>query len=139
MQSTRSISQASDTETIQTDFMKDYYQLQRTLMLLSIVLTIIIFTCVWIFHSLLLALNYLLGALVGIVYLKILAKEVEKVGTSQQKLGKKGLILIAAMIIVASQWQKLYIVPVFLGFLTYKIAIIAYTIQNVLVPAQKSD
>ncbi|ADB94891.1 ATP synthase subunit I [Candidatus Atelocyanobacterium thalassae] len=139
MQSTRSISQASDTETIQTDFMKDYYQLQRTLMLLSIVLTIIIFTCVWIFHSLLLALNYLLGALVGIVYLKILAKEVEKVGTSQQKLGKKGLILIAAMIIVASQWQKLYIVPVFLGFLTYKIAIIAYTIQNVMVPAQKSD
>ena len=108
-------------------------------MLLSIVLTIIIFTCVWIFHSLLLALNYLLGALVGIVYLKILAKEVEKVGTSQQKLGKKGLILIAAMIIVASQWQKLYIVPVFLGFLTYKIAIIAYTIQNVMVPAQKSD
>ena len=139
MQSTRSISQASDTETIQTDFMKDYYQLQRTLMLLSIVLTIIIFTCVWIFHSLLLALNYLLGALVGIVYLKILAKEVEKVGTSQQKLGKKGLILIAAMIIVASQWQTLYIVPVFLGFLTYKIAIIAYTIQNVMVPAQKSD
>ena len=139
MQSTRSISQASDTETIQTDFMKDYYQLQRTLMLLSIVLTIIIFTCVWIFHSLLLALNYFLGALVGIVYLKILAKEVEKVGTSQQKLGKKGLILIAAMIIVASQWQKLYIVPVFLGFLTYKIAIIAYTIQNVMVPAQKSD
>jgi len=139
MQSTRSISQASDTETIQTDFMKDYYQLQRTLMLLSIVLTIIIFTCVWIFHSLLLALNYLLGALVGIVYLKILAKEVEKVGTSQQKLGKKGLILIAAIIIVASQWQKLYIVPVFLGFLTYKIAIIAYTIQNVMVPAQKSD
>ena len=139
MQSTRSISQASDTETIQTDFMKDYYELQRTLMLLSIVLTIIIFTCVWIFHSLLLALNYLLGALVGIVYLKILAKEVEKVGTSQQKLGKKGLILIAAMIIVASQWQKLYIVPVFLGFLTYKIAIIAYTIQNVMVPAQKSD
>ena len=139
MQSTRSISQASDTETIQTDFMKDYYQLQRTLMLLSIVLTIIIFTCVWIFHSLLLALNYLLGALVGIVYLKILAKEVEKGGTSQQKLGKKGLILIAAMIIVASQWQKLYIVPVFLGFLTYKIAIIAYTIQNVMVPAQKSD
>ena len=139
MQSTRSISQASDTETIQTDFMKDYYQLQRTLMLLSIVLTIIIFTCVWIFHSLLLALNYLLGALVGIVYLKILAKEVEKVGTSQQKLGKKGLILIAAMIIVASQWQKLYIVPVFLGFLTYKIAIIAYTIQNVMVPVQKSD
>ena len=139
MQSTRSISQASDTETIQTDFMKDYYQLQRTLMLLSIVLTIIIFTCVWIFHSLLLALNYLLGALVGIVYLKILAKEVEKVGTSQQKLGKKGLILIAAMIIVASQWQKLYIVPVFLGFLTYKIALIAYTIQNVMVPAQKSD
>jgi ATP synthase protein I len=69
----------------------------------------------------------------------MLGREVENVGTSQQKLGNKGLILFAATIIVASQWQTLYIVPVFLGFLTYKVAIIAYTIQNVMVSAQKSD
>ncbi|BDA39590.1 ATP synthase subunit I [Candidatus Atelocyanobacterium thalassae] len=139
MQLTSSVSQTSNTETIQADSMKDYYQLQRTLMLLSVVLTGIIFICVWIFHSLHLAFSYLLGALVGVVYLKMLAREVERIGTSQQKLGNKGLILFAATIIVASQWQKLYIVPVFLGFLTYKVAIVAYTIQSVMVSARKSD
>ncbi len=139
MRLTSFIFQTSNTETIQADSMQDYYQLQRTLMLLSIVFTGITFICVWIFYSLHLALNYLLGAFVGIIYLRMLGREVENVGTSQQKLGNKGLILFAATIIVASQWQTLYIVPVFLGFLTYKVAIIAYTIQNVMVSAQKSD
>ena len=112
--------------------MQEYYQLQKTLLLGTIVCTGLIFVPVWLTYSLNIALNYLVGACVGVIYLKMLAREVEFLGTSQQRMGAKGLALCAGLIIVASQWQQLHILPVFLGFLTYKVAILVYTFKTIL-------
>lgn len=110
--------------------MEEYYQLQRFLWLVTIALTGIIFIPVWIFYSLNTALNYTLGAAVGVVYLRMLGRDVEKLGKEKSALGSRRLGVFAILIIVATQWHQLHIIPVFLGFLTYKAAIIVYAIQS---------
>lgn len=117
--------------------MAEYYQLQKTLYLVTLVLSGVIFVSVWIIYSLNIAANYLLGAGVGVVYLKMLAKDVEKLSLEKKRLGSKGLALFVGLIIVACRWPQLHIIPVFLGFLTYKVAIIAYTLSTVLLPDKK--
>jgi ATP synthase protein I len=108
--------------------MVEFYQLQQNLLITTLVMTGIIFLSVWGFYSIAIALNYLLGACVGVVYLRMLAKNVEQLGRQRQKLGSARLALLIALILVASQWNQLQIMPIFLGFLTYKVALIAYVL-----------
>ena len=117
--------------------MTEYYQLKQNLLLVTLVMTAIIFVSVWITYTLNIALNYMIGACVGIVYLGMLAREVEKIGSNKKGVGSTRLALIAGVIIVATQQQQLQIVPIILGFLTYKAAIIFYVIQTTLVPTKK--
>ena len=134
------LTQKSDVSDEQKNPMDEYYQLQRTLYTYTLLLIVVIFPSVWYFYSLNTALNYLIGAVISVVYLRFLAKDVERLGQQQQKrLGGKGLGIFVILMLVASKWQQLSILPVFLGFLTFKGAIIIYTLQSVFLLSQQTD
>jgi ATP synthase protein I len=114
--------------------MEDFYKLQWELLVVTVILTGLIFFPVWYFYSLNTALNYLLGACAGVVYLKLLARNVERLGTEKQQIGKPHLAVFVGIIVIATQVEHLHILPVFLGFLTYKGTLIVYTLRTLFNP-----
>jgi ATP synthase protein I len=114
--------------------MQDFYRLQQELLVYTLAFTGIIFISVWIFYSLNIALNYLLGAIAGVVYLKMLARDVERIGSQNQRISKTRLALLIGLMIVAARVEQLQILPIFLGFLTYKISLMIYVLRSALAP-----
>ena len=114
--------------------MEEYYSLQQNLLICTLVFTGVAFFSVWGFYSLHIALNYLIGACTGVVYLRMLAKSVAQLGRERSRLGSSRLAIVVGLIIVATQLNQLEVLPIFLGFLTYKFALIGYTLWVTLVP-----
>ncbi|PMB48363.1 ATP synthase subunit I [Fischerella thermalis CCMEE 5205] len=117
-----------DTEPV--DSMQEFYKLYQEFLLITLVLTGIVFISVWIFYSLNVALNYLLGAFTGMLYMRMLAKDVERLGPQKRQLNKNRFALLVVIILLASRWNELQIMPIFLGFLTYKATLIFYVVRE---------
>lgn len=135
-QATATAAEASILPPAVNSAMEEYYRLQQNLLICTLIFSGVIFFSVWLAYSLPIALNYLLGACGGVVYLRMLAKNVANLGRGQQKVGSGRLAIVVGLILVATQWQQLQVVPVFLGFLTYKAALIAYTLWTAVLPDQ---
>jgi len=109
--------------------MSEFYQLRNGLSLSTLIWTGVILGPVWFFYDWNIALNYLLGAVAGLMYLRLLARNVERLGTNSQ-VGKSQMAVFIGVIIIATQVNGLHVLPVFLGFLTYKVAILIYAFRT---------
>uniref|UniRef100_A0A0C1NKL4 ATP synthase subunit I n=1 Tax=Tolypothrix bouteillei VB521301 TaxID=1479485 RepID=A0A0C1NKL4_9CYAN len=110
--------------------MEEFYQLAQELLFITLALIGISFGCVWFFYSANIALNYLIGACAGLLYLRMLVKDVERLGSEKKQLSKARFALLIVLSILASRLEQLEILPIFLGFLTYKITIMLYVIRT---------
>ena len=96
--------------------MAEYYQLQQELWFTSVILAGVIFPVVWFAYSLNVSLNYLIGASIGILYIRLLGKKVEGIGRQQSGLSNARFALIIGVIVIASQVQELAIPTYFSRF-----------------------
>ena len=116
---------------------EEYYSLQKELFVTTLTITGVIFISVWLAYSLNVALNYAIGACVGVVYLRMLARDVERLGREKKSLSQTRMALFVGLIILATQLNDLKIIPIFLGFLTYKASLIVYVLRTTLLPSSK--
>jgi ATP synthase protein I len=121
-----------------SDSMAEYYQLRTELLVTTVVVMAIAFPCVWYFYDLNIALNYLLGAMTGMVYLGLLSRNVERLGQGAGSGGKSQVAVFVGVIIITAKLQQLHVLPVFLGFLTFKVALLIYTLRTVFTSSSPS-
>lgn len=116
-----------------TKSLGEYERLKLELASLTAAVSGVSFLAVWGVYGLNIALSYLVGSLVGLTYLGLLARSVDRIGEGKSKVGFSRFGLLVALVLVAARWDSLQILPAVLGFLTYKAALVLYTIRT-LVP-----
>jgi len=107
-----------------------YEALQLWLVLVTLGVSLAIAVGVALVYSPGVAANYLLGAVVGVVYLRMLGRGVAELGKSRSRLGVTRLALFVGLIVLATQVKSLQILPIFLGFMTYKVTLLIHLFQT---------
>lgn len=64
------------------------------------------------------------GSFSGILYLRLLARSIGKLGKSSKTVGKVQLIIPVLLVLVVSRLPQLSLLPAILGFLLYKPSLI---------------
>ncbi|MCC5899665.1 MAG: ATP synthase subunit I [Phormidium sp. BM_Day4_Bin.17] len=98
-----------------------------------------VFASLWCLSSRDVALNYSIGALVGTVYLRMMARDVERLGRTKVRLGNGRMALFIGLMVVATQVQQLQILPTFFGFMTYKVAVLVHVLLTTFAPDLNSS
>ena len=101
-----------------------YAQLQQRLLLATLIaaaLAVSVTALVFDVHT---AASVLAGALSGVLYLRLLARSVARIGPDAKKIGKLQLLVPVVLVLTAARLPQLELLPALLGFLLYKPALI---------------
>ena len=106
---------------IKTD---EYLELQFRVFRLAFLLTIFFVCIAGFFWGIKASASLFIGALSGILYFRLLARGVGRLGTSSKIVGKVQLLVPVLLVLVSSRFPQLDLIPALLGFLLYKPALI---------------
>ena len=102
----------------------DYLRLQRRLLLATLMVSALAVLVTALVFDLHIASSLLVGALAGLLYLRLLARSVGKLGNGAKKVGKTQLLVPVVLVLASARLPQLELLPALLGFLLYKPALI---------------
>ncbi len=102
----------------------EYVQLQRRIFRAVLIVSAFAVLIAAIFFDLEVSISLLVGALSGVLYLRLLARSIGKLGTNSKSVSKFQLLVPVILVLVVSKLSQLELLPALLGFLLYKPALI---------------
>ncbi|MCT0225730.1 hypothetical protein [Synechococcus sp. CS-1328] len=104
--------------------MDDYARLRQRLILATLLVSAVAVVITSLRFDLDTAGSLLVGAMAGLLYLRLLARSVERVGNGSKSVGKFQLLVPVVLVLAAARLPELQMLPALIGFLLYKPAIL---------------
>jgi ATP synthase protein I len=111
--------------------MDDYVRLQRRLMMATLAVSAAAVPLSWIWFGGSAAASLLLGACSGLLYLRLLARSVARIGSDSRSIGRFQLLVPTLLVMAAIRIPAIELLPALAGFVLYKPALL---LQAVLAP-----
>jgi len=102
----------------------EYALLQRRIFLLTLVISVLAVLLTAIFCGIDVSLSFLVGALSGLFYLRLLARSIDNLGKTTSGVSKVQLLVPVVLFLVVSKLPQLQLLPSLLGFFLYKPSLI---------------
>ncbi len=110
--------------------MGDFRRLQQRLMLATLIVSAVAVPVTAIGFDVHVACSLLVGALAGVLYLRLLSRSVARLGGGSRQVGRFQLVVPILLIVSAARFPQLDLLPAFVGFLLYKPALILQTVLD---------
>ena len=104
----------------------EYTKLQLTIFGITFIVSIFLASITGIFIGITFGFSIFIGAIAGILYLRLLAKSIGKLGRESSGVSKLQLLVPVCLFIFASKLGSLDIFPAMIGFFIYKPSLILY-------------
>jgi ATP synthase protein I len=110
--------------------MEEYRRLQRRLLLATAWASAIAVPFTALVWDPATAASLLVGSLGGLLYLRLLARSVSRLGVDSKSVGKVQLLVPITLVLAAARIPQLQMLPALLGFLLYKPALILQAVLD---------
>ena len=107
-----------------SDSSEEYVQLQQRIFRAAFFVTAFAVAITAIFFGFQASISLLVGAMSGVLYLRLLARSIGKLGTSTKSVSKIQLLVPVVLVLAVSKLSQLQLLPALLGFLLYKPSLI---------------
>ena len=102
----------------------EYVLLQQRIFRAALIVSVLAVTVSALFFELQVSISLLVGALSGVLYLRILSRSIGKLGQNSKSVSKIQLLIPVILVLAATKLSQIDLLPALLGFLLYKPSLI---------------